>query len=66
MLANVDGLIAIWDGEIAAGTGGTAQAVERAIAEGLMVIWIEPVHPMSCACRGAVPRPTVPQTLPPP
>ncbi len=45
MLANIDVLIAIWDGEVAAGIGGTAQIVERAIADGLVVVWIEPTHP---------------------
>jgi hypothetical protein len=45
MLANIDVLIAIWDGEVAAGVGGTAQIVERAIADGIAVVWIEPSHP---------------------
>jgi hypothetical protein len=45
MLENIDVLITIWDGEVAAGIGGTAQIVERAIAEGIMVLWIEPTHP---------------------
>jgi hypothetical protein len=45
MLANIDVLIAIWDGEVAAGIGGTAQIVERAIADGIAVVWIEPSHP---------------------
>jgi len=45
MLANIDVLIAIWDGEVAAGIGGTAQIVERAIADRIAVIWIEPTHP---------------------
>ena len=45
MLANIDVLVAIWDGEVAAGIGGTAQIVERAIAEGIAVVWIEPNHP---------------------
>jgi hypothetical protein len=45
MLANIDVLIAIWDGEEAAGIGGTAQIVERAIADGIVVVWIEPSHP---------------------
>ncbi len=44
MLANIDVLIAIWDGEVAAGIGGTAQIVERAIADGIVVVWIEPNH----------------------
>jgi hypothetical protein len=55
MLANVDALIAIWDGEVAAGIGGTAQAVERAIADGIMVIWIEPVHPHLMRVSGGAP-----------
>jgi uncharacterized protein len=45
MLENIDVLIAIWDGEVAAGIGGTAQIVERAVADGVMVLWIEPTHP---------------------
>ena len=45
MLANIDVLIAIWDGAVAAGIGGTAQIVERAVADGIAVIWIEPTHP---------------------
>ena len=45
MLANIDVLIAIWDGGVAAGIGGTAQMVERAIADGIAVVWIEPSHP---------------------
>lgn len=45
MLANIDVLVAIWDGGVAAGIGGTAQIVERAIANGIAVVWIEPSHP---------------------
>jgi hypothetical protein len=45
MLDNIDVLITIWDGEGAAGVGGTAEIVERAIADGIMVLWIEPTHP---------------------
>jgi hypothetical protein len=45
MLANIDVLIAIWDGAVAAGIGGTAQIVERAVADGIVVVWIEPSHP---------------------
>lgn len=45
MLANIDVLVAIWDGGVAAGIGGTAQMVERAIADGIAVVWIEPSHP---------------------
>jgi hypothetical protein len=45
MLANIDVLIAIWDGAVAAGIGGTAQIVERAVADDIVVVWIEPTHP---------------------
>lgn len=45
MLAKIDLLIAIWDGESAAGVGGTAQVVERAVKNGTLVVWIEPSHP---------------------
>jgi len=45
MLANIDLLIAIWDGEEATGVGGTAQIVSRAIADGIPVIRIDPQHP---------------------
>src|ERR1700685_1872525 len=45
MLANIDVLIAIWDGEVAAGVGGTAQIVQHAIADGIVVGWIGPSHP---------------------
>ena len=45
MLANVDLLVVIWDGEEAAGIGGTAQIVSRAIADGMPVIWIDPAKP---------------------
>jgi hypothetical protein len=59
MLANIDVLIAIWDGEVAAGIGGTAQIVERAIADGIVVVWIEPNHPntmqISLPAAGAAP-----------
>lgn len=59
MLANIDVLIAIWDGEVAAGIGGTAQIVERAIADGVVVVWIEPSHPnairLSRPSSGAAP-----------
>jgi hypothetical protein len=45
MLANIDLLIAIWDGKQAAGIGGTAQIIARAIADGIPVIWIDPAQP---------------------
>ena len=45
MLANIDLLIAIWDGEDAAGAGGTAQIVSRAITDGIPVIRLDPKAP---------------------
>jgi hypothetical protein len=45
MLANIDFLIAIWDGEEAAGIGGTAQIVSRAIADGIPVVRLDPQNP---------------------
>ena len=47
MLSEIDVLIAIWDGERAAGAGGTAEIVDRAVAERIFVVWIEPAHPDS-------------------
>jgi hypothetical protein len=59
MLANIDLLIAIWDGEQAAGVGGTAEIVNRAIADGIFVVWLEPMHPnalkVSWSAAGARP-----------
>lgn len=45
MLANIDLLITIWDGKPAAGVGGTAQIISRAVSGGIPVIWIEPDNP---------------------
>ena len=42
MLVATDLLIAIWDQERARGTGGTGHIVERAIAEGMPVILLDP------------------------
>jgi hypothetical protein len=67
MLAKVDLLIAIWDGENAAGIGGTAQIVSRAIADGIFVVWIEPTNPsaMLISWPGAVEvRPATADALP--
>jgi hypothetical protein len=59
MLANCDLLIAIWNGEEAAGTGGTAHIVSRAIADGIPVAWIRPENPdvfkISWPLRGQIP-----------
>jgi hypothetical protein len=45
MLSNIDLLIAIWDGAEAAGIGGTAQIVHRAIADGIPVVRLDPQNP---------------------
>ena len=45
MLANIDLLIAIWDGNAAAGVGGTAQIISRAVSGGIPIVWIEPANP---------------------
>ncbi len=45
MLANIDLLIAIWDGDAAAGVGGTAQIISRAVSGGIPIVWIEPANP---------------------
>ena len=55
MLANIDLLVAIWDGGEAAGVGGTAQIVSRAIADGIPVVRVDPRQPslMQMAWRRA-------------
>ena len=45
MLANIDLLIAIWDGVEAIGVGGTEQIVSRAITDAVPIIWIDPANP---------------------
>ena len=61
MLAKIDLLIAIWDGEPAAGIGGTAQIVGRAMADGIPIMRIDPADPnamqMSWREAGSLPTP---------
>ena len=45
MLANVDILIAIWNGNNSDGVGGTGEIVCRAIADRVPVMWIDPSRP---------------------
>ncbi|HEY0301232.1 MAG TPA: DUF4231 domain-containing protein [Rhizomicrobium sp.] len=45
MLANADIVVAIWDQMPAEGIGGTALIVERALADDVPVILIDPAHP---------------------
>ena len=45
MLANIDLMIAIWDGKEAEGIGGTAEIVGHAVADGIPVVWIDPAKP---------------------
>lgn len=59
MLANIDVLITIWDGNPAAGVGGTAQIISRAVSAGIPIIWIDPADPtairLSWSPAGEVP-----------
>lgn len=66
MLAKIDLLIAIWDGEHAAGIGGTAQIVGRAVADGIPIVRIDPANPnaMQISWRGAGSLPTVHADVP--
>lgn len=45
VLEQSDFLIAIWDGEPAAGRGGTAQIVEEALAQNVPVLWLHASEP---------------------
>jgi hypothetical protein len=40
LIARSDALITVWDGQEAHGRGGTAEAISKARAQGLHVIWI--------------------------
>jgi hypothetical protein len=66
MLTKIDLLIAIWDGEHAAGIGGTAQIVERALADGIPVVRIDPANPnaMPMSWREAGSLPTAKADVP--
>lgn len=59
MLHNTDLLIVIWDGNLAAGVGGTAQIISHAVGDGIPIVWIEPTNPdalrLSWSVRGEVP-----------
>jgi hypothetical protein len=45
MLARIDCLIAVWDGQPARGRGGTAEIVAHARARGLPVLWLSTEPP---------------------
>jgi hypothetical protein len=45
LINEVDVLIAIWDGQAAAGPGGTEQVVRDALARGVAVVWLNPSTP---------------------
>ena len=47
VLEQSDFLIAIWDGEPAAGRGGTAQIVDEAIAQNVPVFWLHATQPVA-------------------
>lgn len=42
LVARADLLLAIWDGQAARGTGGTAEVIARAAEHGVPTIWIDP------------------------
>ena len=60
MLAKIDLLIAIRDGKLAAGIGGTAQIVGRAMADGIPIMRVDPANPnaMQMSWREANSLPT--------
>lgn len=57
VLRQCDVLVALWDGEPGAGTGGTAHTVERGIALGTPVVWIHsaPPHELRVLANPEVP-----------
>ncbi|WP_198369919.1 hypothetical protein [Roseomonas rosulenta] len=62
IVRNCDLLIAVWDGEPAAGEGGTADVVDAALAAGLPVWWIDPARPATARLLGQAQAPsTAPQ-----
>ena len=63
MLANADILIAIWNGEPAAGRGGTAEIVERAVADGMPVVLIHPGAPKEACIVWTGLQPISPETI---
>lgn len=46
LLNQVDLLIAIWDGQPAAGPGGTERVVREALTQGVPVVWLDPGNPV--------------------
>ncbi|HTJ57172.1 MAG TPA: hypothetical protein VL418_06350 [Devosiaceae bacterium] len=44
LVRQIDVLIAVWDGQAAAGPGGTGAVVEQAISLGCLVVWINPAE----------------------
>ena len=52
MLESIDMLVAIWDGQVGDGIGGTTQIVNRALAKGLPVLWIAPAQPNALKISG--------------
>lgn len=55
VLVESDALIAIWNGEPAAGRGGTGQIVREALSRGIPTIWISPHDPI-CLLEGIHPN----------
>jgi hypothetical protein len=45
LVRQIDLLVAVWDGEQAAGPGGTAAVIARAFEQGRPVLWLDPSNP---------------------
>jgi hypothetical protein len=63
VLARSDVLIAVWNGDGAAGRGGTAQMVAEAGARDLPVIWIHAVKPVPPVLLGGAADARTPQPI---
>jgi hypothetical protein len=63
MLANCDLLIAVWDRNAAAGVGGTALVVDRAVNEGIPVVVISPAQPERAGLLWAADAEVTPASL---
>jgi hypothetical protein len=63
MLANIDLLVALWDGARASGRAGTGDVVQTAIASGIPVIVIPLLFPPPLAGAAGVGAPAAPKLL---
>lgn len=54
VLSHSDILLAIWDGRLAAGRGGTGQIVKEALAQKITTLWVRP-HGPACLLKSTDP-----------